>query len=186
MIPGWRRRRKKRRRCRLLLLLLLLAHGVTGRELEREREREKARESLERGTEARGRESRLQVFRSLMCDLPQTRQSVPPFPSGSAGFKESALGPPPPPLSFSYAFLQNPTGIPYYTATARANFLSRETLLSAFRRFLVERRNAPREKNPEVTLSLSLSLSLPGAFFPRFRERENPKNFNQNYFSIGL
>lgn len=64
----------------------------------------------------RERESRLQVFRSLMCDLPQTRQSVPPFPSGSAGIKESALGPPLPP--FSFAFLQNPTGIPYYTATA--------------------------------------------------------------------
>lgn len=64
----------------------------------------------------RGRESRLQVFRSLMCDLPQTRQSVPPFPSGSAGIKESALGPPL--LPFSFAFLQNPTGIPYYTAAA--------------------------------------------------------------------
>lgn len=70
-----------------------------------------------RGPGERGRESRLQVFRSLMCDLPQTRQSVPPFPSGSAGFKESALGPPATP-PFSCAFLQNPTGIPYYTATA--------------------------------------------------------------------
>lgn len=69
------------------------------------------------GTEERGRESRLQVFRSLMCDLPQTRQSVPPFPSGSAGFKESALGPPAT-TPFSCTFLQNPTGIPYYTATA--------------------------------------------------------------------
>lgn len=71
----------------------------------------------------RERESRLQVFRSLMCDLPQTRQSVPPFPSGSAGIKESALGPPSPRSpSPSYKTLPVFRIIP----PQPANFLSRE------------------------------------------------------------
>ena len=184
MIP-----RRRRRCCRLLLLL---AHGVTGGR-ERERGRELV-ESVERGTEARGRESRLQVFRSLMCDLPQTRQSVPPFPSGSAGFKESALGPPPTAsLSFSYAFLQNPTGIPYYTAAQPGLTFFPERL--SFRLSDVssrKRRNAPREKNPEVTLSLSHSLSLSFSLaFKRDRERGGRgkrirKTLARNYFSIGL
>lgn len=94
----------------------------------------------------RGGESRLQVFRSLMCDLPQTRQSVPPFPSGSAGIKESALGPPPPPSPSPSPLLLRLLTKPYrysvlYRRSRLTFFPGREEAFG----FPEKRENAPRE-----------------------------------------
>lgn len=133
----------------------------------------------------RERESRLQVFRSLMCDLPQTRQSVPPFPSGSAGIKESALGPPSPRSpSPSYKTLPVFRIIP----PQPANFLSRKRErereggesfgFRLSRRFLEKKENVPREKEGgREGKKAAVSFAAP-------ERRENPKTW-ANYFSIG-
>lgn len=91
----------------------------------------------------RERESRLQVFRSLMCDLPQTRQSVPPFPSGSAGIKESALGPPLPPVllrlltkPYRYSVLYRHSRLTFFPGRERERERGRRVFrLSAFPTF---------------------------------------------------
>lgn len=116
--------------------------------------------------EQRGRESRLQVFRSLMCDLPQTRLSVPPFPSGSTGFKESALGPPFAPRSL----LRLPTKPYRYSVLYRHSQLTFFPGRPSFRLSDVcpKRRNAPREKNPWKLL-----------------DQQN-RDILSNYFSIGI
>lgn len=112
----------------------------------------------------RERESRLQVFRSLMCDLPQTRQSVPPFPSGSAGIKESALGPPLPPVllrlltkPYRYSVLYRHSRLTFFPGRERERERGGESLsafgfpdVSSKRRKTCQgrRRKGGREKRP--------------------------------------
>lgn len=135
----------------------------------------------------RERESRLQVFRSLMCDLPQTRQSVPPFPSGSAGIKESALGPPLPPVllrlltkPYRYSVLYRHSRLTFFPGREREREREgRESFgFRLSRRFLEKKENVPREKEGgREGKKAAVSFAAP-------ERRENPKTW-ANYFSIG-
>lgn len=119
----------------------------------------------------RGGESRLQVFRSLMCDLPQTRQSVPPFPSGSAGIKESALGPPPLPLPSSPSPSYKTLPVFRIIPPQPANFLSRER--GGFRLSRKEGKRAEGRKRGRKAAAVRLC---------RLHRRASPKTW-ANYFS---